>query len=101
MIDFFERVAAVQREGHSFAVATVVARRPPVSAHLGDHAIVFADGRMEGFVGGACAQEIVRQQALAMLHPIAEEQATKHPKAPTSTPRWPRCRLGCSTARMK
>jgi xanthine dehydrogenase accessory factor len=67
MVNFFERVAALQREGQSFAVATVVARRPPVSAHLGDHAIVFADGRMEGFVGGACSREIVRQQALESL----------------------------------
>ena len=64
MVDFFERVAALQREGQSFAVATVVGRRAPVSAHLGDRAIVFADGRMEGFVGGACSREIVRQQAL-------------------------------------
>ncbi len=46
MINFFEKVAALQRDGQSFAVATVVARRAPVSAHLGDHAIVFADGRM-------------------------------------------------------
>src|ERR1700674_2341947 len=67
MIDFFERVAAVRREGHSFAIATVVARRAPVSAHLGDRAIVFADGRMEGFVGGACAREIIRQQALESI----------------------------------
>ena len=67
MINFFERVAALQREGQSFAVATVVARRAPVSAHLGDHAIVFADGRMEGFVGGACSREIIRQQALESL----------------------------------
>ena len=67
MIDFFERVAALRREGQSFAVATVVARRAPVSAHLGDRAIVFADGRMEGFVGGACSREIVRQQALEAL----------------------------------
>jgi xanthine dehydrogenase accessory factor len=71
MNDFFERVAALQREGASFAVATVVARRAPVSAHLGDRAIVFADGRMEGFVGGACAREIVRQQA-------AESIAARH-----------------------
>ena len=34
MTDFFERVAALRREGRSFAVATVVARRAPVSAHL-------------------------------------------------------------------
>jgi xanthine dehydrogenase accessory factor len=67
MIDFFERVAAARREGQSFAVATVVARRAPVSAHLGDRAIVFADGRMEGFVGGACAREIIRQQALESI----------------------------------
>ena len=67
MIDFFERVAALRREGQSFAVATVVARRAPVSAHLGDRAIIFADGRMDGFVGGACARELVRQQALEAL----------------------------------
>ena len=66
-IDFFEQMAALRREGQSFAVATVVARRAPVSAHLGDRAIVFADGRMEGFVGGACSREIVRQQALEAL----------------------------------
>jgi xanthine dehydrogenase accessory factor len=67
MIDFFERVAALRREGQAFATATVVARRAPVSAHLGDRAIVFADGRMEGFVGGACSGEIIRQQALESI----------------------------------
>jgi xanthine dehydrogenase accessory factor len=67
MIDFFERVAALRRDGRSFAVATVVARRAPVSAHLGDRAIIFADGRMDGFVGGACSRELVRQQALEAL----------------------------------
>ena len=64
MADVFERIAALRRDGQSFAVATVVARRAPVSAHLGDRAIVFADGRMEGFVGGACSHEIIRRQAL-------------------------------------
>jgi xanthine dehydrogenase accessory factor len=67
MTDFFEKAAALAREGQAFAVATVVARRAPVSAHLGDRAIVFADGRMEGFVGGACSREIVRKQALESL----------------------------------
>jgi xanthine dehydrogenase accessory factor len=67
MVDFFERVAALRREGQSFAVATVVARRAPVSAHLGDRAIIFADGRMDGFVGGACSRELVRKQALEAL----------------------------------
>ena len=65
--EFFDRVAALTRQGQPFAVATVVARRPPVSARLGDRAIVFADGRMEGFVGGACSREIIRKQALEAL----------------------------------
>ena len=66
-MDLFEQMAALRREGQSFALATVVARRAPVSAHLGDRAIVFADGRMEGFVGGACSREIIRRQALEAL----------------------------------
>ena len=66
-LDFYERIARLGREGQSFAVATVVGRRAPVSSHLGDHAVIFADGRMEGFVGGACSHEIVRTQALEVL----------------------------------
>ena len=65
--DFFDVVSALTRDGRSFAVATVVARRAPVSAHLGDRAIVHADGRMEGFVGGACSREIIRAHALESL----------------------------------
>src|SRR2546428_9628907 len=66
-MDLLERMAALRRDGQLFAVATVVARRAPVSAHLGDRAIVFPDGRMEGFIGGACSREIIRQQALEVL----------------------------------
>jgi xanthine dehydrogenase accessory factor len=66
-MDLFEQIAALRREGRSFALATVVGRRAPVSAHLGDRAIVFADGRMEGFIGGACSREIIRRQALDVL----------------------------------
>jgi xanthine dehydrogenase accessory factor len=66
-LEFFARVAALGRDGRPFAIATVVARRAPVSAHLGDRAIVYADGRMDGFVGGACSREIVRRQALDAL----------------------------------
>ena len=67
MRDFFDKVAALRRDGQPFVVATVVGRRPPVSAHLGDRAIVYADGRMEGFIGGACSREIIRKQALECL----------------------------------
>jgi xanthine dehydrogenase accessory factor len=64
MRDWLEKIVTLRRGGHSFATATVVGRRAPVSAHLGDRAIVHADGRMEGFIGGACSREIVRKQAL-------------------------------------
>ena len=67
MRDFLDKVAALQRDRQVFATATVVGRRPPVSAHLGDRAIVHADGRMEGFIGGACSREIVRKQALECM----------------------------------
>ena len=67
MRDFLEKVTALSRTGTPFATATVVGRRAPVSAHLGDRAIVHADGRMEGFVGGACSREIIRPQALECL----------------------------------
>jgi xanthine dehydrogenase accessory factor len=53
--------------GAAFAKATVVGRHAPVSSHLGDSAVIYADGTMEGFVGGACARDIVRRQALRAL----------------------------------
>jgi xanthine dehydrogenase accessory factor len=80
-VDFHERVARLGRDGESFAVATVVGRRAPVSSRLGDRAIVFADGRMEGFVGGACSHEIVRTQALAVLASGQERIVSIRPDA--------------------
>jgi xanthine dehydrogenase accessory factor len=67
MRDFLDKVMTLRRERRSFATATVVGRRAPVSAHLGDRAIVHEDGRMEGFIGGACSREIIRRQALESI----------------------------------
>jgi xanthine dehydrogenase accessory factor len=63
----FDRLAELERSGQPFALATVVGRRAPVSAALGDRAVIFADGRMEGFVGGACARDIVLSRGLSAL----------------------------------
>lgn len=63
----YSKIAELRQSGQSFALATVVARQAPVSSHLGDKAIVFEDGRFEGYVGGACSREIVRNQALQVL----------------------------------
>ncbi|WP_412029453.1 XdhC family protein [Deinococcus yunweiensis] len=65
--DVPQRLADLAREGAAVAVATVISRRAPVSAQVGDKALIHADGRMEGFVGGACSREIVRRQALLAL----------------------------------
>ena len=67
MTPFYDRLAELERRRASFAVATVVGRRSPVSSHLGDRALVFADGHMEGFVGGSCSRDIVRRQALEAI----------------------------------
>jgi xanthine dehydrogenase accessory factor len=50
-----------------FVHATVVRAQPPTSSHPGDEAILLADGTIEGFVGGQCAQNSVRKAALGVL----------------------------------
>lgn len=66
-MDIYSRIAELRRAGQTFALATVVSRQAPVSSHLGDKALIFEDGRFEGYVGGSCSREIVRKQALEVL----------------------------------
>lgn len=47
-----------------YAWATVVRAISPTSAYVGAQAIITADGRMRGWVGGGCAQDVVVQVAL-------------------------------------
>jgi xanthine dehydrogenase accessory factor len=48
-------------------LATVVACDPPTSARSGDKAVITADGRLFGWVGGSCSEPIVRREALRAL----------------------------------
>lgn len=53
-------------------VATVVASYPPQSVRAGAKAIVFADGTIEGWIGGGCIRPVVvdeARDALASLEP--------------------------------
>jgi xanthine dehydrogenase accessory factor len=50
-----------------FVLATVVRAERPTSAKAGDRALVLADGTLEGFVGGTCAESTVRLQGLRLL----------------------------------
>jgi xanthine dehydrogenase accessory factor len=67
------RVAAVERSAELAAAgvphvrATVVRAEHPTSVHAGDSAVVHADGSIEGFVGGTCAESSVQVHARAAL----------------------------------
>jgi xanthine dehydrogenase accessory factor len=54
-------------EGRPFALATVVSVRRPASARRGDRAVVTPDGRLHGWVGGACSEPAVIREALRAL----------------------------------
>ncbi|GAY14290.1 XdhC family protein [Mycobacterium sp. shizuoka-1] len=62
-----ERAKQLLDERKSFVHATVVRAQPPTSARAGDEALLLADGTIEGFVGGQCAQNSVRKAALGAL----------------------------------
>ena len=65
--------------GRPYALATVVRVDPPVSARVGDKAVVTAEGVLSGWVGGACSEPIVIREALAAL-------AEGHPRLVRITP---------------
>jgi xanthine dehydrogenase accessory factor len=50
-----------------FVLATVVRAEKPASARPGDRALVLADGTIEGFVGGECAESTTRAESLRVL----------------------------------
>lgn len=50
-----------------FVHAIVVRAEAPTSAHTGDQAIVHADGRLDGFVGGQCTESSVKVAAIQVL----------------------------------
>jgi len=50
-----------------FVHARVVLAERPTSAKPGDEAIILADGTIEGFVGGSCAEATVRDESATAL----------------------------------
>ena len=74
--------------------ATVVRAQSPTSVEAGDVALVLADGTIEGFVGGACAEHSVRAYSLQALEsgeavllrilPFGDE-----PRSAPRAARWP------------
>src|SRR5947209_10321289 len=61
--ELIDLAAKLAGEGQPFALATVVARSPPISAQVGDAAVVTADGAFHGWVGGSCTRPTVIAEA--------------------------------------
>jgi len=59
--------ADLQRRGQPFVLATVVRCEPPTSAKPGAKALILEDGRVTGWIGGACAEPVIVREALAAL----------------------------------
>jgi xanthine dehydrogenase accessory factor len=66
-MDLLGRADALRSGRVPFVLATVVRAERPTSAKAGDRALVLADGTLEGFVGGTCAESTVRMQGLRLL----------------------------------
>src|SRR5918997_267728 len=62
-----DTAAELTRTREPFVQATVVRAQKPTSAHAGDTALVRANGAIDGFVGGTCAEASVREFGLRVL----------------------------------
>ncbi|HMB88312.1 MAG TPA: XdhC family protein [Methylomirabilota bacterium] len=67
MQDILMLAAGLRERGEPFALATVVRCERPTSAKPGAKALIRPDGRVAGWVGGACAEPVVAREALAAL----------------------------------
>jgi xanthine dehydrogenase accessory factor len=65
--DVERRAEELRRAGRVFVLATVVRVEKPASTHPGDRAVVTPEGRLEGWVGGACSEPVVVREALRAL----------------------------------
>jgi xanthine dehydrogenase accessory factor len=66
-VDVLSQARELSQRGEPFALATVVWRRSPSSGRQGAKAIISADGRVSGWLGGACAGPAVVREALRSL----------------------------------
>jgi xanthine dehydrogenase accessory factor len=65
--DIMEFAVELARTGQSYALATVVWRKPPSSGQHGSKAVITSDGQLHGWIGGACAEPVVIREAKRVL----------------------------------
>ena len=66
-MDIYARAARLRADRTPFVWATVVASYPPQSVRPGAKGIVYADGTIEGWVGGGCVRPVVLQESADAL----------------------------------
>jgi xanthine dehydrogenase accessory factor len=62
-----EQAGELTRRGQAFALATVVWRQGPSSGRQGSRAIITAEGELNGWIGGACAEPVVIREAQQVI----------------------------------
>jgi xanthine dehydrogenase accessory factor len=67
MKDVLIEAGRLAEAGEQFVLATVVSVRKPASAKRGDRALIRSDGKLVGWVGGACSEPAVIREALRAL----------------------------------
>src|SRR5215469_5109663 len=80
---FLEKASQLRAAGQSFAVAVVVRYQAPISGKPGDKAIITAEGKMWGWIGGGCVQPVAVKEALLAL---ADGKPRLIRISPTSSP---------------
>jgi xanthine dehydrogenase accessory factor len=63
-----EMARELNSRGEAYALVTVVRAVAPTSAYLGAQAIILADGKLHGWIGGGCAKEVVVHAAQRAMH---------------------------------
>jgi len=71
----------LRERGEAFALVTVLKAVAPTSAKPGDKAVVSADGRIHGWIGGGCAQPAVIKTVRRALRDGQPRQIRITPKA--------------------
>src|SRR5262245_3206383 len=64
---FLNKASDLLATGEPFVVATVVRYVAPISGKPGDKAIIHANGKMWGWIGGGCSRPVVIAEALKAL----------------------------------
>jgi xanthine dehydrogenase accessory factor len=63
----YERLADLEREGESVAIATVIRAQGSVPRHEGSKMLIFPEGRIEGTIGGGELETRVIEEAIQVL----------------------------------